>query len=40
MCVCAGGGSADGECVFEGDYAVPPLPVTEGMHNMFIKKSN
>ncbi|KAB5530636.1 hypothetical protein PHYPO_G00131650 [Pangasianodon hypophthalmus] len=26
----------DGECVFEGDYAVPPLPVTEGMQHIRI----
>ncbi|XP_036423261.1 protein TANC2 isoform X1 [Colossoma macropomum] len=32
----SGGGSADGECVFEGDYAVPPLPVTEGMQHIRI----
>uniref|UniRef100_A0A8C1WHA8 Tetratricopeptide repeat, ankyrin repeat and coiled-coil containing 2a n=1 Tax=Cyprinus carpio TaxID=7962 RepID=A0A8C1WHA8_CYPCA len=25
-----------GECVFEGDYAVPPLPVTEGMQHIRI----
>ncbi|XP_066530228.1 protein TANC2-like [Hoplias malabaricus] len=30
------GGSTDGECVFEGDYAVPPLPVTEGMQHIRI----
>ncbi|XP_049332040.1 protein TANC2 isoform X2 [Astyanax mexicanus] len=32
----SGGGSGDGECVFEGDYAVPPLPVTEGMQHIRI----
>ncbi|KAL6460602.1 hypothetical protein MHYP_G00305680 [Metynnis hypsauchen] len=32
----SGGSSADGECVFEGDYAVPPLPVTEGMQHIRI----
>ncbi|KAI4873896.1 hypothetical protein NFI96_025058, partial [Prochilodus magdalenae] len=31
-----GGGPADGECMFEGDYAVPPLPVTEGMQHIRI----
>uniref|UniRef100_A0A673GXC8 Tetratricopeptide repeat, ankyrin repeat and coiled-coil containing 2a n=1 Tax=Sinocyclocheilus rhinocerous TaxID=307959 RepID=A0A673GXC8_9TELE len=28
--------SVEGECVFEGDYAVPPLPVTEGMQHIRI----
>ncbi|XP_062872108.1 protein TANC2 [Trichomycterus rosablanca] len=32
----SGGTSADGECVFEGDYGVPPLPVTEGMQHIRI----
>ncbi|TSV28427.1 Serine/threonine-protein kinase WNK4 [Bagarius yarrelli] len=31
-----GGAPGDGECVFEGDYAVPPLPVTEGMQHIRI----
>ncbi|KAI5091068.1 protein TANC2 isoform X2, partial [Silurus meridionalis] len=26
----------DSECVFEGDYGVPPLPVTEGMQHIRI----
>uniref|UniRef100_A0A3B3IAW6 Tetratricopeptide repeat, ankyrin repeat and coiled-coil containing 2 n=1 Tax=Oryzias latipes TaxID=8090 RepID=A0A3B3IAW6_ORYLA len=26
------GGSIDSDCAFEGDYAVPPLSITEGMH--------
>uniref|UniRef100_A0A9J7YN41 Tetratricopeptide repeat, ankyrin repeat and coiled-coil containing 2a n=1 Tax=Cyprinus carpio carpio TaxID=630221 RepID=A0A9J7YN41_CYPCA len=28
--------AVQGECVFEGDYAVPPLPVTEGMQHIRI----
>ncbi|KAM9493182.1 protein TANC2 isoform 2-T2 [Clarias gariepinus] len=32
----SGGTPGDGECVFEGDYAVPPLPVTEGMQHIRI----
>ncbi|KAK3532635.1 hypothetical protein QTP86_027369 [Hemibagrus guttatus] len=32
----SGGAPGDGECVFEGDYAVPPLPVTEGMQHIRI----
>uniref|UniRef100_A0A8C1LA14 Tetratricopeptide repeat, ankyrin repeat and coiled-coil containing 2a n=1 Tax=Cyprinus carpio TaxID=7962 RepID=A0A8C1LA14_CYPCA len=31
-----GSDSVEGECVFEGDYAVPPLPVTEGMQHIRI----
>uniref|UniRef100_W5N3K0 Tetratricopeptide repeat, ankyrin repeat and coiled-coil containing 2 n=1 Tax=Lepisosteus oculatus TaxID=7918 RepID=W5N3K0_LEPOC len=31
-----GGSSADSDCAFEGDYAVPPLPVTEGMQHIRI----
>uniref|UniRef100_A0A3Q2DZ60 Tetratricopeptide repeat, ankyrin repeat and coiled-coil containing 2 n=1 Tax=Cyprinodon variegatus TaxID=28743 RepID=A0A3Q2DZ60_CYPVA len=27
------GGSIDSDCAFEGDYAVPPLSMTEGMHH-------
>ncbi|XP_030649404.1 LOW QUALITY PROTEIN: protein TANC2 [Chanos chanos] len=32
----SGGSSAEGECSFEGDYVVPPLPVTEGMQHIRI----
>uniref|UniRef100_A0A8C1B7Z4 Tetratricopeptide repeat, ankyrin repeat and coiled-coil containing 2a n=1 Tax=Cyprinus carpio carpio TaxID=630221 RepID=A0A8C1B7Z4_CYPCA len=32
----SGSDSVEGECVFEGDYAVPPLPVTEGMQHIRI----
>ncbi|XP_058233334.1 protein TANC2 isoform X3 [Hemibagrus wyckioides] len=32
----SGGAPGDGECGFEGDYAVPPLPVTEGMQHIRI----
>uniref|UniRef100_A0AAY4E1U1 Tetratricopeptide repeat, ankyrin repeat and coiled-coil containing 2a n=1 Tax=Denticeps clupeoides TaxID=299321 RepID=A0AAY4E1U1_9TELE len=32
----AGGGSDDGEGVCEGDYGVPPLPVTESIQHMRI----
>ncbi|XP_060752928.1 protein TANC2 isoform X2 [Tachysurus vachellii] len=32
----SGGAPGDGESVFEGDYAVPPLPVTEGMQHIRI----
>ncbi|KAL4630866.1 protein TANC2 isoform X9, partial [Arapaima gigas] len=32
----AGGSSTDSDCTFEGDYAVPPLPVTEGMQHIRI----
>uniref|UniRef100_A0A3Q2QY06 Tetratricopeptide repeat, ankyrin repeat and coiled-coil containing 2 n=1 Tax=Fundulus heteroclitus TaxID=8078 RepID=A0A3Q2QY06_FUNHE len=28
-----GGGSIDSDCAFEGDYAIPPLSMTEGMHH-------
>ncbi|KAA0705934.1 hypothetical protein E1301_Tti004697 [Triplophysa tibetana] len=28
--------STEGECVFEGDYAIPPLPVTENMQHIRI----
>ncbi|KAI1896538.1 hypothetical protein AGOR_G00095800 [Albula goreensis] len=31
-----GGSSTDSDCAFEGDYAVPPLPVTEGMQHIRI----
>ncbi|XP_036937999.1 protein TANC2 isoform X5 [Acanthopagrus latus] len=30
------GGSIDSDCVFEGDYAVPPLSMTEGMQHIRI----
>ncbi|KAM6898852.1 protein TANC2 isoform 2-T2 [Lycodopsis pacificus] len=30
------GGSIDSDCAFEGDYAVPPLSVTEGMQHIRI----
>ncbi|XP_028263401.1 protein TANC2 isoform X5 [Parambassis ranga] len=30
------GGSLDSDCAFEGDYAVPPLSMTEGMHHIRI----
>uniref|UniRef100_A0A671LSB6 Protein TANC2-like n=1 Tax=Sinocyclocheilus anshuiensis TaxID=1608454 RepID=A0A671LSB6_9TELE len=36
FCLSAGSDSVEGECVFEGDYAVPPLPVTEGMQHIRI----
>lgn len=36
FCPSAGSDSVEGECVFEGDYAVPPLPVTEGMQHIRI----
>ncbi|KAJ8264606.1 hypothetical protein GJAV_G00151210 [Gymnothorax javanicus] len=29
-----GGSSSDSDCAFEGDYAVPPPPVTEGMQHI------
>ncbi|XP_048871332.1 protein TANC2 isoform X2 [Brienomyrus brachyistius] len=32
----SGGSSTDSDCAFEGDYAVPPLPVTEGMQHIRI----
>lgn len=32
----SGSDSVEGDCVFEGDYAVPPLPVTEGMQHIRI----
>ncbi|KAJ8404338.1 hypothetical protein AAFF_G00341110, partial [Aldrovandia affinis] len=32
----SGGSSTDGDCAFEGDYTVPPLPVTEGMQHIRI----
>ncbi|XP_029106286.1 protein TANC2 isoform X1 [Scleropages formosus] len=32
----SGGSSADGDCAFEGDYAVPPLPVSEGMQHIRV----
>ncbi len=28
------GGSIDSDCAFEGDYAVPPLSMTEGMQHI------
>ncbi|KAI1884144.1 hypothetical protein AGOR_G00223420 [Albula goreensis] len=31
-----GGSSTDSDCAFEGDYTVPPLPVTEGMQHIRI----
>ncbi|KAG5854912.1 hypothetical protein ANANG_G00042980 [Anguilla anguilla] len=31
-----GGSSTDSDCAFEGDYAAPPLPVTEGMQHIRI----
>ncbi|KAJ8284474.1 hypothetical protein COCON_G00033240 [Conger conger] len=31
-----GGSSTDSDCTLEGDYAVPPLPVTEGMQHIRI----
>ncbi|KAJ8254412.1 hypothetical protein COCON_G00210240 [Conger conger] len=31
-----GGSSTDSDCPFEGDYTVPPLPVTEGMQHIRI----
>ncbi|KAJ8379021.1 hypothetical protein AAFF_G00231900 [Aldrovandia affinis] len=31
-----GDSSTDGDCAFEGDYTVPPLPVSEGMHHIRI----
>lgn len=30
------GGSIDSDCAFEGDYAVPPLSMTEGMQHIRI----
>uniref|UniRef100_A0A3B3HSX6 Tetratricopeptide repeat, ankyrin repeat and coiled-coil containing 2 n=1 Tax=Oryzias latipes TaxID=8090 RepID=A0A3B3HSX6_ORYLA len=30
------GGSIDSDCAFEGDYAVPPLSITEGMQHIRI----
>lgn len=30
------GGSIDSDCAFEGDYAVPPLHMTEGMQHIRI----
>ncbi|XP_019118345.2 protein TANC2 isoform X3 [Larimichthys crocea] len=30
------GGSVDSDCAFEGDYAVPPLSMTEGMQHIRI----
>uniref|UniRef100_A0A671SS12 Protein TANC2-like n=1 Tax=Sinocyclocheilus anshuiensis TaxID=1608454 RepID=A0A671SS12_9TELE len=36
FCHSPGSDSVEGECVFEGDYAVPPLPVTEGMQHIRI----
>uniref|UniRef100_A0A3P8ZMB2 Tetratricopeptide repeat, ankyrin repeat and coiled-coil containing 2a n=1 Tax=Esox lucius TaxID=8010 RepID=A0A3P8ZMB2_ESOLU len=32
----AGGSSTEGDGLFEGDYGVPPLPVTEGMQHIRI----
>ncbi|XP_060798440.1 protein TANC2 isoform X2 [Neoarius graeffei] len=32
----SGGPPGDSECVFEGDYAVSPLPVTDGMQHIRI----
>nr|XP_046234272.1 protein TANC2 isoform X14 [Scatophagus argus] len=32
----AQGGSIDSDCAFEGDYAVPPLSMTEGMQHIRI----
>ncbi|XP_036409043.1 protein TANC2-like isoform X3 [Megalops cyprinoides] len=32
----SGGSSTDSDCAFEGDYTVPPLPVTEGMQHIRI----
>ncbi|KAJ8345475.1 hypothetical protein SKAU_G00296680 [Synaphobranchus kaupii] len=34
--VCGCGSSTDSDCAFEGDYTVPPLPVTEGMQHIRI----
>uniref|UniRef100_A0A672SHU2 Tetratricopeptide repeat, ankyrin repeat and coiled-coil containing 2 n=1 Tax=Sinocyclocheilus grahami TaxID=75366 RepID=A0A672SHU2_SINGR len=36
FCLSAGSDSVEGECVFEGDYSVSPLPVTEGMQHIRI----
>uniref|UniRef100_A0A673GYR0 Protein TANC2-like n=1 Tax=Sinocyclocheilus rhinocerous TaxID=307959 RepID=A0A673GYR0_9TELE len=36
FCHSPGSDSVEGECVFEGDYAVSPLPVTEGMQHIRI----
>ncbi|XP_026207508.1 protein TANC2 isoform X2 [Anabas testudineus] len=33
------GGSIDSDCAFEGDYAVPPLSMTEGMQHIRIMES-
>lgn len=30
------GGSIDSDCAFEGDYALPPLSMTEGMQHIRI----
>ena len=30
------GGSVDSDCAFEGDYAVPPLSMAEGMQHIRI----
>ncbi|KAL4630867.1 protein TANC2 [Arapaima gigas] len=36
LALMACGSSTDSDCTFEGDYAVPPLPVTEGMQHIRI----
>ncbi|XP_060951215.1 protein TANC2 [Limanda limanda] len=36
LCHVGQGGSIDSDCAFEGDYAVPPLSMTEGMQHIRI----